>query len=87
MSATAGDHGSAVPRPSESCLREGNGEERQLHPKMHLREAAKGRRNPCCCSQRGPHLGSSPDAIPSCKVIDHRADSRCVVRSLPNPEP
>jgi hypothetical protein len=27
------------------------------------------------------------DAIPSCRVIDHRADSRCVVRSLPNPEP
>jgi hypothetical protein len=38
-------------------------------------------------SVAGPHLGSSPDAIPSCKVIDHRADSRCVVRSLPNPEP
>jgi hypothetical protein len=38
-------------------------------------------------AQRGPHLGSSLDAIPSCKLIDHRADSRCVVRSLPNPEP
>jgi hypothetical protein len=27
------------------------------------------------------------DAIPSCKLIDHRADSRCAARSLPSPEP
>jgi hypothetical protein len=27
------------------------------------------------------------DAIPSCRLLARRADSRCVVRSLPNPEP
>ena len=41
MPRTREDHGSAVPRPSESCLREGNGAERQLHPKRQLREAAR----------------------------------------------
>jgi hypothetical protein len=43
-------------------------------------------RSPCRHSQRGPHLGSSPDAIPSCKVNDHRADSAVLLRSLARPE-
>jgi hypothetical protein len=49
--------------------------------------SSEGLRSPCRHSQRGPHLGSSPDAIPSCKVIDHRTRFAVLLRSLTYPEP
>ena len=55
MPRTREDHGSAVPRPSESCLREGNGAERQLHPKRAASRSSEGLHNPAAVASGGAH--------------------------------